>query len=84
MVVVSRTAEHARALADELGATGGTAAWSAADLTVEAEVDAAIAAAVTRFGRIDGLFAVAGGSGRRFGDGPIHELSPTAGIGRWS
>ena len=53
-----------------------TAAWSAADLTVEAEVDAAIAAAVTRFGRIDGLFAVAGGSGRRFGDGPIHELSP--------
>ena len=28
-----------------------------------------------RFGRIDGLFAVAGGSGRRFGDGPIHELT---------
>ena len=33
------------------------------------------AAAVDRFGRIDGLFAVAGGSGRRFGDGPIHEVS---------
>jgi len=76
VVVVSRTAEHARSLADELEATGGTAVWSAADLTVEAEVDAAIAAAVTGFGRIDGLFAVAGGSGRRFGDGPIHELSP--------
>jgi NAD(P)-dependent dehydrogenase (short-subunit alcohol dehydrogenase family) len=38
-------------------------------------VDAAGAAAVARFGRIDGLFAVAGGSGRRFGDGPIHELT---------
>ena len=25
--------------------------------------------------RIDGLFAVAGGSGRRFGDGPIHALT---------
>ena len=57
------------------GAAGGIAAWAAADLTAEAEVDAAVAAAVARFGRIDGLFAVAGGSGRRFGDGPIHELS---------
>ena len=47
----------------------------AADLTVEREVDDAVAAAVARFGRIDGLFAVAGGSGRRFGDGPIHELT---------
>ena len=33
-------------------------------------------AAVERFGRIDGLLSVAGGSGRAFGDGPIHELSP--------
>ena len=38
--------------------------------------DGAVDAAVTRFGRIDGLFAVAGGSGRRYGDGPIHELTP--------
>jgi NAD(P)-dependent dehydrogenase (short-subunit alcohol dehydrogenase family) len=73
--VVSRTAEHARSLADELVAADGLASWAAADLTAEAEVDAAIAAAVARFGRIDGLFAVAGGSGRRYGDGPIHELS---------
>ena len=73
--VVSRTAGHARALAEELEAAGGQAAWSVADLANEAEVAAAIAAAVERFGRIDGLFAVAGGSGRRFGDGPIHELT---------
>lgn len=69
--VVSRTADHAYSLADRLD----RAAWAAADLTVEADVDAAIDSALARFGRIDGLFAVAGGSGRRFGDGPIHELT---------
>jgi NAD(P)-dependent dehydrogenase (short-subunit alcohol dehydrogenase family) len=73
--IVSRTAEHAQSLADELVGMGGRAAWVSADLTVESEADRAIAAAVERFGRIDGLFAVAGGSGRRFGDGRIHELT---------
>jgi NAD(P)-dependent dehydrogenase (short-subunit alcohol dehydrogenase family) len=73
--VVSRSAEHARALADELVAAGGRAGWAAADLAAEADVDRAITAAVDQFGRIDGLFAVAGGSGRRYGDGPIHELT---------
>jgi NAD(P)-dependent dehydrogenase (short-subunit alcohol dehydrogenase family) len=73
--IVSRTAAHARSLADEISSKGGEAAWTAADLEIEADADAAIAAAVERFGRIDGLFAVAGGSGRRFGDGPIHKLT---------
>ena len=73
--IVSRTADHARALADDLVAAGGSAMCAAADLTSEAEVDASVAAAVERFGRIDGLFAVAGGSGRRYGDGPIDELT---------
>ena len=75
MFIVSRTQEHARALADEIVAAGGDAGWATADLTQEIEVEAAITAAVERFGRIDGLFAVAGGSGRRYGDGPIHELT---------
>jgi NAD(P)-dependent dehydrogenase (short-subunit alcohol dehydrogenase family) len=73
--IVSRNADHARPLAETIVADGGRAAWVSADLTVETEVDGAIGAAVERFGRIDGLFAVAGGSGRRFGDGPIHELT---------
>jgi NAD(P)-dependent dehydrogenase (short-subunit alcohol dehydrogenase family) len=73
--VVSLVADQAAALADALTATGAAAAWAAADLTVESDVDRAIAAAVARFGRIDGAFAVAGGSGRRFGDGPIHQLT---------
>ncbi|MEP6639134.1 MAG: SDR family oxidoreductase, partial [Chloroflexota bacterium] len=73
--VVSRSAEHARALAERLARGGATAGWRAADLAYDTEADAAAAAAVERFGRIDALFAVAGGSGRRFGDGPIHELT---------
>jgi NAD(P)-dependent dehydrogenase (short-subunit alcohol dehydrogenase family) len=73
--VVSRNEAHARTLANGLNDAGGAVAWFAADLTREAEVEGAIAVAVARFGRIDGLFAVAGGSGRRYGDGPIHELT---------
>jgi len=73
--VVSRTPDHAERLAGELTATGASAGWAVADLTEEADVERAMVAAIGRFGRIDGVFAVAGGSGRRFGDGPIHELS---------
>ncbi len=73
--VVSLVAEEATALAGELTADGASAGSAAADLTVESDVDRAMAAAVGQFGRIDGAFAVAGGSGRRFGDGPIHELT---------
>jgi NAD(P)-dependent dehydrogenase (short-subunit alcohol dehydrogenase family) len=73
--VVSRTADHAQELATRIGER---AAWAAADLTDEAAVEGAVAAAVRRFGRIDGLFSVAGGSGRRFGDGPIHTVTADA------
>ncbi|MEA2605530.1 MAG: hypothetical protein QOI00_287 [Chloroflexota bacterium] len=72
--VVSRTEAHARALADRVVGTGGAAGWFAADLADEAAVEAAVAACSDRFERIDGLFSVAGGSGRRFGDGPIHTV----------
>lgn len=37
----------------------------------------AIAAAQARWTRLDGLYHVAGGSGRRHGDGPLHEMSDT-------
>ena len=30
---------------------------------------------VTQFGKVDGLYHVAGGSGRSFGDGPLHDLT---------
>jgi len=76
--VASKTAGHARGLADDLAATGASIAWHAADLSDEAAADGAVAACVERFGRIDGLFSVAGGSGRRFGDGPIHTVTRDA------
>jgi len=37
--------------------------------------EAAVALAVSAFGRLDGLYHVAGGSGRRRGDGPLHLLT---------
>jgi NAD(P)-dependent dehydrogenase (short-subunit alcohol dehydrogenase family) len=49
-----------------------------ADLTDESATVAAFAAARERLGRLDALFAVAGGSGRRFGDGPLHDVSLAA------
>jgi NAD(P)-dependent dehydrogenase (short-subunit alcohol dehydrogenase family) len=76
--VVSRAAEHARDLATTIEAEGGTAGAAAADLTDEAQVMRAVEGCVERFGRIDGLFSVAGGSGRRFGDGPIHAVGREA------
>jgi NAD(P)-dependent dehydrogenase (short-subunit alcohol dehydrogenase family) len=76
--VVSRTADHAADLAKRIVDAGGSAGWIAADLTDEDAVDAAVAACIERFGRIDGLFSVAGGSGRRFGDGPIHTVGRDA------
>jgi NAD(P)-dependent dehydrogenase (short-subunit alcohol dehydrogenase family) len=74
--LASRTEAHLRELADELAAAGAEVAWFAADLEDAAGAEEAVAAARERFGRIDMLFNVAGGSGRRFGDGPVHELTP--------
>ena len=76
--IASRTEDHARTLAETIQAAGGAAAWAAADLTDELAVAAAVAACVAQYGRIDGLFSVAGGSGRRFGDGPIHTVGREA------
>lgn len=45
----------------------------AGDLSDEAVVGQAVKACLARYGRIDGLFNVAGISGRRYGDGPVHE-----------
>jgi NAD(P)-dependent dehydrogenase (short-subunit alcohol dehydrogenase family) len=76
--IVSRTAEHAHGLVSAIASDGGTAAAEVADLTSESEVERAVAACAATFGRVDGLFSVAGGSGRRFGDGPIHTVDREA------
>jgi NAD(P)-dependent dehydrogenase (short-subunit alcohol dehydrogenase family) len=47
----------------------------AADATQAGTAEQAIAAALERFGGFHGLYHVAGGSGRRAGDGPLHALT---------
>jgi NAD(P)-dependent dehydrogenase (short-subunit alcohol dehydrogenase family) len=66
-------------LARAAGARVFTVALSGADLDGDlsdpAVANWAAAGCVARFGRIDALFNVAGISGRRFGDGPVHECT---------
>jgi NAD(P)-dependent dehydrogenase (short-subunit alcohol dehydrogenase family) len=64
--IVSRTPEHAEALAKK---TGGR--FIAADLNAPGAAEQAVAAC----GRVDALFNVAGISGRKFGDGPLDECT---------
>lgn len=69
--LTSRTGAHVEALAAEIDAFGGRVAHARAELTDEADVEAVVAACLDNFGRIDGVYAVAGISGRAYGDGPL-------------
>lgn len=73
---VARSAGKLEDLAASLGAA--SAGWASADLAEEAQAEEAFAAAAAALGRIDAVVAVAGGSGRGFGDGWLHELSLAA------
>jgi NAD(P)-dependent dehydrogenase (short-subunit alcohol dehydrogenase family) len=73
--VTSRTAKNGIALLEKLRAYGEACEYFEADLTNPAEVEAAVERCLARFGTIDTLFNVAGISGRKFGDGPVHECS---------
>jgi NAD(P)-dependent dehydrogenase (short-subunit alcohol dehydrogenase family) len=57
--------------AARIAADGGVSATFVLDLTDEDAVREAVAATVAHFGALHGAFNVAGGSGRRFGDGPV-------------
>jgi NAD(P)-dependent dehydrogenase (short-subunit alcohol dehydrogenase family) len=70
--VVSRTPAHVDDLLRKLGTQ---CAGRAADLTQEADVQSVVKETVERFGRLDFVYNVAGMSGRRFGDGPLHDMS---------
>lgn len=72
VVVVGRDAAKADAALTELGADSRAVAGDA----VQAETaERAVQTAVDAFGRLDGLYHVAGGSGRRLGDGPLDQIS---------
>ena len=72
VVVVGRNPDSAAAAGEALGGAGRALA---ADATDPATAPRAIDEALRAFGRFDGLYHVAGGSGRRKGDGPLHECS---------
>ena len=61
----------------ELAAETGAECWTG-DLRGANAADSVLTQCLSRFGRLDGLFNVAGLSGRRFGDGPLHEIEDEA------
>ncbi|WP_119072754.1 SDR family NAD(P)-dependent oxidoreductase [Aggregatilinea lenta] len=64
-------AETQRTIASE----SGIAHTYAVDLTQSEQVETSIQSIVAEHGPIDGLFNVAGGSGRRHGDGPVDQCT---------
>ena len=78
VMVISRTEARCEALVDEITAAAGWAyPWRPTSPTSRRprrpwSTPSACSS------RVDGLFNVAGGSGRRLGDGPLHELTPEA------
>jgi NAD(P)-dependent dehydrogenase (short-subunit alcohol dehydrogenase family) len=75
VVVAGRSAETGRAALEGLAVLGP--AWSVtADASDSGSVEVLFRAALEHLGgRLDVLFHVAGISGRRFGDGPLHECT---------
>jgi NAD(P)-dependent dehydrogenase (short-subunit alcohol dehydrogenase family) len=72
LVVVGLDEEKATAAQSELG---GDCYALHADATDANTAPKAIEACIQRFGSFDGLYHIAGGSGRKMGDGPLHELT---------
>ena len=72
IIVVGRSQEKVSAVEKELGKSVIGLAADAMDAKAAA---AAIQIAAGNFGGFHGLYHVAGGSGRRQGDGPLHELT---------
>ncbi len=75
VIVVGRNADSGEAAVAQLG---NGSRFLVADATDPECAVQAIREALDVFGSFDGLYHVAGGSGRAFGDGPVHELSDEA------
>ena len=76
--VIGIDEETVEALVAEVRDGGGAAVGAVADLRRRAATDTAFAMCVETFGTPDSVVAVAGGSGRRFGDGPIDAMTDEA------
>jgi NAD(P)-dependent dehydrogenase (short-subunit alcohol dehydrogenase family) len=72
IVVTGRNADNCAAAQ---AALGNRSLAVAGDAAAPSSAEAAIDAAQGRFGGFHGLYHVAGGSGRKHGDGPLHEIT---------
>jgi NAD(P)-dependent dehydrogenase (short-subunit alcohol dehydrogenase family) len=72
VVIVGRNADRCAGGANSLG---DAARCIVGDATEPQTAVRAIATAVEQFGRFDGLYHVAGGSGRKLGDGPLDQIT---------
>jgi len=69
--IVGRNQQSLDQALEQLNSADGIAA----DATHPKTAAQAIGLAIHKFGAFNGLYHVAGGSGRKFGDGPAHEVS---------
>ena len=72
VVVVGRNVENVKAAQKALGKSAEALVGDASDPKTAAQ---AIQTALKTFGAFHGLYHVAGGSGRKKGDGPLHEIT---------
>ena len=72
LVVVGRDAESTATARQRLG---DSVRFLIGDAVQAETAERAVAEAVRYFGRLDALYHVAGASGRRFGDGPLHDVT---------
>ena len=72
---ISKTEASCAALLESLQSAGQTADYVVGDLTDPLIVNHFVKQCLKKYGRIDGLFNVAGISGRKYGDGPAHECT---------
>lgn len=72
VVLVGRNPESGAEAVAKLGDAARLVSGDAVDPTI---AECAVDLAVSEFGKLDGLYHVAGGSGRKRGDGPLHELT---------
>lgn len=72
VVVVGR---HEESVANAKLLLGSKVEAMVGDAIIPITAPEAIEMCMSRFGSFDGIYHVAGGSGRKMGDGPLHELS---------
>jgi NAD(P)-dependent dehydrogenase (short-subunit alcohol dehydrogenase family) len=72
VLITGRNEQQVKEARDKLGSSCYA---MVADATEEGSAVNAINACISQFGSFSGLYHVAGGSGRKMGDGPLHELT---------